>query len=131
MPKTTTTAARCTPKSSKPCEPAPPDLLMEAGHALVRLGLSRIAVPERCRWLRRRPACRTRAAGLPAPRRGHRAGLGRGAVFPRRRRGHRPWPGIAVRDRGARAPVLRPDRKSVVLGKSVEVRVDLGGRRII
>src|SRR3546814_12621498 len=29
------------------------------------------------------------------------------------------------------APPWRPDRKSVVSGKSVSVRVDLGGRRII
>src|SRR3546814_15943227 len=39
-----------------------------------------------------------------------------------------------LRDRGRRdRPVRRPgqDRKSVVKGKSVSVRVDLGGRRII
>src|SRR3546814_11034060 len=33
--------------------------------------------------------------------------------------------------RGAAAPAGRVDRKSVVWGKSVSVRVDLGGRRII
>src|SRR3546814_19850387 len=33
--------------------------------------------------------------------------------------------------RARRAPSPRPDRKSVVEGKSVSVRVDLGGRRII
>src|SRR3546814_20575976 len=32
---------------------------------------------------------------------------------------------------GARDDPARPDRKSVVSGKSVSVRVDLGGRRII
>src|SRR3546814_14577601 len=37
---------------------------------------------------------------------------------------HRPGPADPLRRR-------RPDRKSVVLGKSVTVRVDLGGRRII
>src|SRR3546814_12617183 len=40
-------------------------------------------------------------------------------------------------DEGSSSPssslifVVRPDRKSVVQGKSVSVRVDLGGRRII
>src|SRR3546814_13232258 len=47
-------------------------------------------------------------------------GRGAGARRGRRRR--------ARRDDG---PGLRKDRKSVVEGKSVSVRVDLGGRRII
>src|SRR3546814_18479885 len=37
-----------------------------------------------------------------------------------------PWPGSHDAD-----PVPGPDRKSVVSGKRVSVRVDLGGRRII
>src|SRR3546814_19404617 len=53
------------------------------------------------------------------------------------------WPAAAVASRPAprSAPALRPararpifasrDRKSVVEGKSVSVRVDLGGRRIL
>src|SRR3546814_17151910 len=42
------------------------------------------------------------------------------------------WPFGAVRwiDAGADY-IIEQDRKSVVLGKSVSVRVDLGGRRII
>src|SRR3546814_19522931 len=49
------------------------------------------------------------------------------------RRGPRPGAVDGVQ-RGRAGPELqcrRPDRKSVVSGKSVSVRVDLGGRRII
>src|SRR3546814_7284025 len=64
------------------------------------------------------------------------------------RRQRRPYPAAARRRRlrhpvrgdgdvhprlggAARPRLLAPDRKSVVWGKSVSVRVDLGGRRII
>src|SRR3546814_13360267 len=46
----------------------------------------------------------------------------------------RPLLPVPRRVRGGRGPVLavgQADRKSVVSGKSVSVRVDLGGRRII
>src|SRR3546814_19518570 len=46
------------------------------------------------------------------------------------RPGVRPCSGASVAD-GILAPSLERDRKSVVKGKSVSVRVDLGGRRII
>src|SRR3546814_2112858 len=63
---------------------------------------------------RRRPRRAARVAGpcVPAARR-----LDRGAVRPRPPDDHRPR--------------ARLDRKSVVSGKSVSVRVDIGGRRII
>src|SRR3546814_16927608 len=43
----------------------------------------------------------------------------------------RPVRRIALADRGQPAAARIGDRKSVVEGKSVSVRVDLGGRRII
>src|SRR3546814_10937129 len=57
--------------------------------------------------------------------------LGRAArpTAPGRARGR---PGRRARRAGRRRPrACRADRKSVVKGKSVSVRVDLGGRRII
>src|SRR3546814_20432750 len=42
-----------------------------------------------------------------------------------------PAPPAAAPDRRRHRGGSRPDRKSVVLGKRVSVRVDLGGRRII
>src|SRR3546814_18408825 len=40
--------------------------------------------------------------------------------------------GLVLRDGRSRGLLsMRPDRKSVVSGKSVSVRVDLGGRRIV
>src|SRR3546814_18042347 len=46
-------------------------------------------------------------------------------------RGRRPGAGSQPRRQPARAAGRREDRKSVAEGKSVSVRVDLGGRRII
>src|SRR3546814_16398491 len=43
----------------------------------------------------------------------------------------RPLPDRRYRARRRRIPRIAADRKSVVEGKSVSVRVDLGGRRII
>src|SRR3546814_14489850 len=54
-------------------------------------------------------------------------------VFQRRLRGQPVFPRIVIAQPRLRAAERRaaPDRKSVVSGKSVSVRVDLGGRRII
>src|SRR3546814_13526025 len=41
------------------------------------------------------------------------------------------WPSSRRSGSGIRAAAVKSDRKSVVQGKSVSVRVDLGGRRII
>src|SRR3546814_7696650 len=64
--------------------------------------------------------------------------LGRGRLFlagtvadVREREGARAVKGHALARRAGSFARLRPDRKSVVEGKSVSVRVDLGGRRII
>src|SRR3546814_20602069 len=48
-----------------------------------------------------------------------------------RRRAERDAAPLPRPHRTARRPGPRPDRKSVVQGKSVSVRVDLGGRRIL
>src|SRR3546814_17435327 len=50
---------------------------------------------------------------------------------PRARRDRRPCAGQLSRADGPQPRRLVQDRKSVVEGKSVSVRVDLGGRRII
>src|SRR3546814_12912778 len=70
----------------------------------------------------RRAGCRAAGAGRPAAAAVRDAG--------RRRQRHRAAGGQRRRTGGALAPALG-DRKSVVEGKSVAVRVDLGGRRII
>src|SRR3546814_12577447 len=70
---------------------------------------------------RREPARQTDAAeygNVPA---------GGGSVHPRRRRKQ----GEGCRDRRADSRTRRTARKSVVEGKGVSVRVDIGGRRII
>src|SRR3546814_19325125 len=66
---------------------------------------------------------RTHWAGIEVTRGTRERGLGGRAVAREERGQH----GAQVRD----GEGLRQDRKSVVEGKSVSVRVDLGGRRII
>src|SRR3546814_18491129 len=60
------------------------------------------------------------------PRRPRRTGAGGG-----RRPGQARPRGVAAEGRGREVRFPRRDRKSVVQGKSVSVRVALGGRRII
>src|SRR3546814_19868455 len=69
--------------------------------------------------LRHRPRAADADAGSGAAARGDRRGAADGAILP----------ALAPQRRGRCA--LPADRKSVVSGKSVSVRVDLGGRRII
>src|SRR3546814_11600348 len=56
--------------------------------------------------------------------------LDRGAVEEVRGRVMRDQLGLAKADATGSTTRARPDRKSVVEGKSVSVRVDIGGRRI-